>query len=246
MTAQLEARYHDLLHAIRLTRRRWRTKTLLRGLTISLAAGFAAFFFSVWGLNYFHYSDVAVNVFRVLTWVALVGIVLRFLVLPLSRRVGDQRVALYIEENEPALQEELLSAVEFGQRGVQAREQPLSGTSPRLVERLLESAILNCRQIDYGASIERAGLRRFTALVAGGAVAGMVAILISPAFLQYGALVLFLPWKGAAAANPYRIDVSPGSVTVARGADQEVQAKLIGFSADRVELALRRPSVSSS
>jgi len=242
MTAHLEARYHDLLHAIRLTRRRWRTKTLLRGLAISLAAGFAAFLLSVWGLNYFHYSDVAINVFRALTWVALAGIVLRFLVLPLSRRVDDQQVALYIEENEPALQEELLSAIEFGQRGVRVEDEPFAGTSPRLVERLLESALLNCQQIDYGASIERSGLRRFSAMVAGGALAGMAAILISPAFLQYGALVLFLPWKGAAAANPYWIDVSPGSVTVARGADQEVEARLIGFSADRVELALRRGS----
>ena len=240
MSTHLAASYEDLLHAISATRRRWRMKIFLRGLAILMASGFAAFALSVWGMNYFLYADGAVTTFRILTWVALAAIVLRFLVLPLSRKVVDEQVALYIEEHEPSLQEELVSALEFAHKGLDGSEEERSGTSPRLVEKLLESAMLNCQAIDYGSSIERRGLRRFSALVGATAVAGMLAILLSPAFLQHGALVLFLPWKGAAIANPYGIQVSPGNVTVARGADQEILATLVGFATERTELSIRR------
>jgi hypothetical protein len=66
----------------------------------------------------------------------------------------------------------------------------------------------------------------------------MVAVLLSPAFLQHGAFLLFAPWK-AAADNPYRISVSPGDIKVPRGSDQRVVARLIGFTSDRVDLKVR-------
>ena len=148
---QLIAGYDDLLRAVRRTRRRWRLKVALRGLIILLLAGFAALAASIWGLNYFLYSDRAVDIFRVLMWIALVAMIVRFLVLPLSRRVGDEQVALYIEEHEPSLQEKLLSAIEFAKRGEETGEKELSAASPELVQKLIESAILDCQAIDYGS-----------------------------------------------------------------------------------------------
>ena len=41
------------------------------------------------------------------------------------------------------------------------------------------------------------------------------------------------------AASPYSIDVSPGDATVARGADQTVTARLVGFDAETVNLFMR-------
>ena len=55
-----------------------------------------------------------------------------FFVRPLMRRVTDEQVALYLEEHEPSLQAEIISAVE-------ASRQP--GTQSTLVKRLVESAI---------------------------------------------------------------------------------------------------------
>ena len=119
MTISMAVSYEDLLRAIRLTKRRWRTKILLRGLAIFVVAGFAAFGLSVWGLNFFHYSSSAVVVFRVLLWLGLAAVAVRYLVLPLNRRLADEQVALYIEEHEPSLQEELLSAIEFGRKSTE-------------------------------------------------------------------------------------------------------------------------------
>ncbi|MEE2776495.1 MAG: DUF4175 family protein [Acidobacteriota bacterium] len=239
--SELSAVYDELMLAIRTTRRRWRIRVLLRGLAIVAGSGFAAFAVSVWAMDRFHYSDTSVTVVRVLIWLSLLGLLVRFLVLPLSRRVNDRQVALYIEESEPTLQSELLSAIEFG---AEARQVPGGdrGAAPseKLVRKLLEKAILSCQALDYGASIERGALRRGSAMLSGVAMAAVVAVLLSPALLRHGALLLFMPWSGAAAENPYSIGVMPGSVTVARGADQEVRAVLDGFDSEATELAIRR------
>ena len=99
---------------------------------------------------------------------------------------------------------------------------------------------MSAQTLDWGASIDRPLLRRFSALAAGSALAGIAAILLSPAFLQHGALLLFVPWKSDSLASPYGIEVLPGSVTVARGSDLEVRARLTGFDSESVELAVRR------
>ena len=246
MSYQLTHTYDELLRAIRTTRRRWRLKVLLRGLALFLAAGFATVAISIWALDRFHYGDVAVAVVRILVWIALAALAVRLLALPLLRRVSDRQVALYIEEHEPSLQAELLSAIELGAQakadsGAAGRGGPHSSVgSDRLLTSLLEQAIVSCQSLDWGASIERSPLRRFSALAAGAALAGIAALLLSPAFLQHGALLLFLPWKGDSLASPYGIEVLPGSVTVARGSDLEVRARLVGFESETVEVAVRK------
>ena len=44
---------------------------------------------------------------------------------------------------------------------------------------------------------------------------------------------------GVEAASPYHIEVTPGDMTVARGSDQTVTARLIGFESNEVDLFMR-------
>ena len=230
--------YGELMSVIRRVRARWRAKVALRGLVTLALAGFAAFAVSVWGMDYFLYSERAVQIFRWLTWAALVGLAVRLLVVPLAQRVSTQQVALYVEEHEPTLEASVLSAVELGpvRQGT-----PRDGerVSPELQRRVLEEAIERCQQSGFASRIERGSLRRFSVALAGVAGAGMAAVLLSPAFLQHGAMLLFTPWKAAAADNPYQLRVGPGNVTVARGSDQLISAAVLGFDPDRVEVGLR-------
>ncbi len=228
----LGATYDDLLRVVRYARRRWRLRVALRGLLFVLGFGFAAFAVSVWGMDHFLYSERAITWFRVLTYAALGALSVRYLILPLTQRVSDQRVALYIEEHEPGLQAALLSALEVG-------KDQNGAASPELTHRLISDVVEKCRDIEFGQRIEQSRLRRFSAGLAGLAGAGMVAILLSPAFLQHGAMVLFMPWKTFALDNPYQIVVAPGNVEVARGADVPVKASLLGFDHERVELAIK-------
>ena len=230
--------YGELMSVIRRVRARWRAKVALRGLVMLTGAGFAAFAMSVWGMDYFLYSEGAVRIFRWLTYVALIALAVRLLVVPLAQRVSRQQVALYVEEHEPTLKASVLSAVELGpvqQGSVRDAER----VSPELQRRVLEEAIERCENSGFASRIERGSLRRFSVALAGVAGAGMAAVLLSPAFLQHGAMLLFTPWKAAAADNPYQLRVGPGNMTVARGSDQLISAAVLGFDPDRVEVALR-------
>ncbi len=229
--------YAELLAVIRRVRRRWRTKVALRGLVMLLVTGFAAFAVSVWGMDYFLYSDRAVEVFRWLAWLVLAALAVRFLMLPLTQSVSRRQVALYLEEHEPELRASVLSAVELGPVRQHARD--AERVSPELQRRVLEDAIERCQQRGFASGIERGALQRFSAALAGVAGTGMVAVLLSPAFLQHGAMLLFAPWRAAAAENPYRLIVEPGNVTVARGSDQLISTAVLGFDPERVEVGLR-------
>ena len=230
--------YGELMSVIRRVRLRWRMKVALRGLVTLIVTGFAAFAVSVWGMDYFLYSERAVDVFCWLAYLTLIALAVRLLAVPLSRRVSKRQVALYVEEHEPTLKASVLSAVELGpvQQGSPADAERVS---PELQRRVLEDAIERCEQSGFAKRIERGALQRFSAALAGVASAGMVAVLLSPAFLQHGAMLLFTPWRAAAADNPYRLVVAPGNVTVARGSDQLISAAVLGFDPDRVELGLR-------
>ena len=230
--------YGELMSVIRRVRLRWRMKVALRGLVTLIVTGFAAFAVSVWGMDYFLYSERAVEVFRWLAYLTLIALAVRLLAIPLARRVSTRQVALYVEENEPTLKASVLSAVELGpvQQGSPADTERVS---PELQRQVLEDAIERCQQSGFATRIERGALQRFSAALAGVASAGMVAVLLSPAFLQHGAMLLFTPWRAAAVDNPYRLVVAPGNVTVARGSDQLISAAVLGFDPDRVELGLR-------
>src|SRR5215210_3937207 len=108
----------ELLGVIRTVRGRWRLKIALRGAALVLGAGVLAVALSAWGMEHYRFTPESIVAFRVLTYVALLAITARFVVLPLWRRPSDEQVALYVEEHEPSLETALLTAVgEEGERG---------------------------------------------------------------------------------------------------------------------------------
>ena len=226
----------ELIRAIRSVRTRWRLKVAARGLATVLAASLAVFLVSTYGMDKLRFTPESVTIFRIVTYVTLLAIVIRYFVLPLSKSVSDQRVALYIEEREPSMQAELISAVEMRNRGHEGGG-PLS---PALTEKLVQSAADRCRDINFGHGIDRQGLRRSSGALAGMLVAGALLLMVNPAFVRNGLPFLLFPWSGSVAENPYAIDVAPGDTLLPRGADLRVNAQLIGFDAEQVMIAVKR------
>jgi hypothetical protein len=222
----------ELRRTIRAVRRRWRLGVALRGAAVCVAVFLMVLLVSAFGLDQLRYSPWAIAAFRIFAYASLIGLLLRYLVLPLLSRVSDERVALYIEENEPSLDAALVSAVEAAPAALEPRPE----VSPELARRLIETAVERCQRLDYGRFVEQRRLQRLSAAVAGVAVAGMLLALLSPAFLRQAAPYLLAPWR-VRAATPYAIDVEPGNATLARGADQPVLARLKGFDSDRVFVA---------
>jgi hypothetical protein len=82
-------------------------------------------------------------------------------------------------------------------------------------------------------------LRR--AAVAHGAIAsvGVLLLVTGPEFLRQGASALLVLSRSAEAASPYAISVQPGDVSVPKGSDQMIVAKLAGFRSNEVAVWMK-------
>ena len=227
-------RHSEVLRVVQRIRRRWRTRIAVRGMAIVLGASLAAFLISVYGLELLRFSAPAVVSLRILLWLAVSGLVARFLAWPLARRVSDEQAALYLEENEPSLETAVLSALEAGSGG--------ANTSEALEGRLVDNALDRARKIDYGRGIEQKGLYRASGALATAAFATLALMLLGPVQLRHGASALLFPTRDAGTVNPYSIMVEPGDVTIARGSDQLVVAQLFGFASDEVQVFFKSES----
>jgi hypothetical protein len=225
----------ELVDVISRVRNRWRLKLALRGAVIVLAGTLTALFLSASSLEALRFSPTAIVAFRVLALLIFAALVWLGLVVPLRRRVSDSQVALYLEESDPTLEAAILSAVE----SASLAEPSELGPSPKLVERLVEQAIEKCRALENGMIVERSHLRRQFYLLGGVAVAAALIIALGPAFLRHGMSALLVIYRSAEAASPYKIEVTPGNVKIPRGADHNVKAKLLGFTAKEAVLMFR-------
>jgi len=210
-------------------RQRWRARRLIHGLFWILLGGLAVFAISAWLLGYWHYGSSAVWGLRLLTLSTLLALLWRFGLRPLRRQVSDTQVALYLEEHEPVLKSIMLSAVD-------ARRSASPDLSPQLVERLVERALDACARIHYGDRIEERRLRGALARL-GGVLLLIIALLAAPPeYMRFGAKALLMPWTSASEYSPYRLELRPGSIEIARGSDLLISARIDGFDGDDVLL----------
>src|SRR5438874_3080062 len=223
----------ELIEVIRRVRNRWRLRLALRGAVIVVAGTVLALLLSASGLESFRFSAPAIISFRIITVAVFVGLLFYGLVWPLRRRVSDAQVAMYLEECDPTLEAAIISAVE----ATAGSGSPAH--SPRLVEKLVEQAIDQCRALDDGRVVERTSVQRHAASLA--AIAALVALVIAfgPAYLRHGLSALLIISRSAEASTPYKIEVQPGNTKVPRGADQAVRARLLGFSSSDVSVMMR-------
>src|SRR5688500_8584096 len=194
----------QLLGIIRQVRNRWRLKIALRGAAIVLGVGFIIFLIAAFAVDQFRYSEGSVLAFRIVSYIALLALTIRFLVLPLLPRVSDDRVALYLEEHEPSLDAAVLSAVELaGEEKEHANAR--AAMSPALARRLVENAVQRTKAIDNGRRVERLTLFRSTGALAGIAIGVLAVLVLGPPFLKHSAKLLLNPFNVAEAASPYRV-----------------------------------------
>ncbi len=224
-----------LLETIRRVRSRWRLRRALTGLALAFAASVAILGISAWAMDALRYEIWVVRTFQVSAWLLAAGALIRFLWSPLRSRVSDRQVALYVEEHDSSLQETVVSGVELGP-GLDSGKTGEAGVSPELSRMVVEEAIRRCEEGNIGTSVESASLRG-AASAFGSALAAIVGLaLLAPPALQGGMSLLFTPWRDIDDANPYRIHVQPGDAVIATGSDRWIDARLEGFTAERVVL----------
>jgi len=225
----------ELIKVVEDVRRRWRTKLALRGALIVLAGAVLTLVLASSGLQAFAFSPNAVIGFRIAVFAAFAVLIGVWLFRPLRRKVTDEQVALYIEEQDPTLREELVSAIEMST----AVEASGSTVSRALVDRLVRDAIAKVRAIDNGKTIGREVVRRLAMGLGAGIVATTLLLVYGPEFLRDGVSALLIITRDAEAAAPFHISVEPGNARVPRGSDQTIKAKLSGFASNDVQLFFR-------
>ena len=219
----------ELTQVIDRLRQRWRLRLLLNGLCRTLVIMIALFVICAWLLNHWHFVSPAVWSLRFVLVFALVGLLLQYCLKPLRRRVSDARVALYLQEHEPSLKSILLSAID-------ARQSEAKDTSPQLVTRLVDQSLDACARVRFGYAVEQQELRQAVSKL-GLALLVIVALLVSPPeFLKLSATALLMPWTNASQYSPYRIELTPGNIEIARGDDQLIRVKIAGFDGNDVLL----------
>jgi hypothetical protein len=227
----------QLLEVVRQVRRRWRIKLALQGAVGFLLAGVAAIVAVAYALETLKFTPGAIFAFRIVTALVLAAAAAWFFARPLSRRVSDEQVALYLEEHEPTLDSAIVSAMEVS-------SQP-GEWSPQLIEKLVEKAIERVHEIQEGERIEREPMRRYAWVAGVVAVAAIVLFTYGPSYFRHTLSAIFVISNGVEAAAPYRIDVKPGHATVAKGADQMINATLSGFDAADAAILIRKGSAGA-
>lgn len=224
----------EIMNVVRQVRRRWRLKLMLRGLALTLTGMLLTFLVSASTLELLRFQEGPVVAFRVALWTVVGLCLVRWVLWPLFRRVSDERVALYLEEHEPALASSVLTVVEAPHHADPAREAILTAVAERAME--------HCQRIEGGKRIERTAIRRSSGVLGGLTLASVLFVVLGPSFIRSGASALFFPNRPAAAVNPYSVTVVPGDTTISRNSDLMITAALHGFESDEVVLFTRAQS----
>src|SRR5215467_10718226 len=224
----------ELLEVIRSVRNRWRQRLAVRGIVLVLTGTLLALFLSASSLEALRYSPGAIIAFRLLAALWFAGLVWTFLVRPIRREVSDTQVAMYLEENDPTLEAAILSAIEATSGSVISQDH-----SPHLVDKLVKQAIDQCRSAQRGHHVDKQALKRHVMTLGAVALAGILLVMLGPAYLKHGLSAMLIFTRAAAKSSPYSIEVTPGNAKIPRGSDQPVTARLVGFTSKDATLMAR-------
>ncbi len=230
-------RRSELVDVIRDVRNRWRKRLAVRGLVVVVTGTILALLLGASGLETLRFSVPAIISFRIIALAVFLGLLYLAFVKPMRRRVTDSQVAMYLEESNPRLEAAIISAIETSKLSDAGEAEP--SASPQLVEKLVQQAIEQCREIDHRQSADHVAFRRHAlSLVAVGVAAALI-VALGPAYLRHGLSALLIVSRSAEAASPYKIRVTPGDAKVPKGGDQIVRATLMGFASRDVGIMMR-------
>jgi hypothetical protein len=229
MTQELE----KLREKIGQVRRRFKWIAFAKGLVFSLSGSIVILAVAILLVDHSNYSDAAITLARLGSILCILGVVAWFLLRPLLRKVGDVQIARYIEENNPVLQDRLVSAVELGKK--EGSDSPANPIVPLLIR----DAVKRSSHIEAKSLFNPR-----EPFLSGGIALGIILFFVllqvsGPDFFRYATLKLYANWLAAPMESLYRLDVTPGDTKVRKGSDQLITAQLIGFDSPAVNLYSR-------
>ena len=221
-----------MLEIIATVRRKLLGERLLKGLAVVLLAAILASILVSYVLAQHNFSEPA------LFWARLLGGSLLLLLLAggllapfLRRRYSPGRLARFLEERNPQLEQGLSTVVE-----IREGQAPADPELRRLLERDVRRKLFRVSQPRFYDP--RSSL---LSLLTGAVSVLLFAYLFfgGPEAYRYSLDRLLGGWTADGTLPLYSIQVTPGSTTVAKHADVEIRAVLAGFESRRVSLLVR-------
>jgi hypothetical protein len=212
--------FEDIRDLVRRARARWLMLTLFQATTrAALAAAGVLIVAVVVSQLVTHWADRTPLVLA-LTGACALALTLAAILwglAPLRQRPSDARVARFIEERAPSLDDRLVSAIDMVASGRHTQ-------SPALAEPMLADAAARVRAVDLDTIVPSAALRRagFQAAAAALLFAAVMFVARAPARQAYDAAALSLFPAHA------RLDVTPGNARVKAGSSLAIDARLVG------------------
>lgn len=164
---------------------------------------------------------------------ALLYCLVRAVLWPLWRRLGDRKAAVRLGQSHPALEEDLVSGVELSTNG-----DHMPGVSRSLIASALEQIGRRMRGINVRAAVP---LR--PALETAGVFALVVALLVTayawrPEAVSNALARLLRPGGDVPFFSYVRLRVTPGDKVIARGDRAEIEAAVSGREAESAHLTI--------
>ena len=210
--------YQPIRELIAAVRARWRLLGVLRATVRGAAAASAMLGAGLVAAQWANRSPILLMTIVAGSIVLAAG-ALAWAAAPLRHVPSDRRVARFIEEGVPALDDRLITAVDYVESGAR--------TSAVLAGPMLADAAIQARQVDLDAILPSTTLQR-----AGWRAAGATLVLMLVAFFGAGparrsldaaSLVLF--------PSRARLSVQPGDARVTAGSPLTIEARLVGSRA---------------
>ena len=180
------ARVARKLHTVR---RAWKRAAALGGFAVIFLDAVGLFTIALLlDLLYRPRLPMRVGIFAVAA-AGILYLLARHVVAPLLRRIGDQRLALFVEEHDARFEGALIAAAEF------RSAEHLAGRQAQLVDEIIAAAAARAQRIDLRKVIDLSRLKKY-------GVAALVVVLF------YGGVGLLFP--GTAGRHAARV-LTPGT-----------------------------------
>ena len=228
--------YARLLTRFRAARHAWKRAAMLSGAVVVVIEGLGAFTLAILANVLFAPSLLGRVALLIAATAAALFFAVRHVLRPLTRRISNKQLALYLEERNPQFEGALIAAAEFGPND------SFQGRQAQIIESILHEAAKRAEKFDLRKAVDLTRFHKYgmlaAALVLVYAVAG---ILMHDRFAR-----VIAPWRptaeevnAATKTQPVRFALSRGDGDILRGSTFDLEAVLSRQSADEVVFHFR-------
>jgi len=210
-------RIRQFIHQIK---REYRKRTVKQGLAYVIITAF--FFFTVFFLfeTLFDFSPFIRGIGILIAAIVILYILVQYLIRPSFKRLDDRRIALFVEEQLPDLEDRLNSAVEVNNGYIEKGENII-------VDQLIEGAVSKTRIIDFSKIVDRKKERVLSMVSNVLLVLFLIFILFFSKNIKDVAGQLDISLDPVSEFDKAFMSITPGNIQIEKGESQEIVVEMV-------------------